>query len=481
MKKPQQIFECSHCGAQSSKWAGQCAECGKWGTIAVGAQGRAPGANNHSPLPKPGKTQAFSELVAKEQTPKTPTGYDPLDRLLSGGLVSGSVTLLGGEPGIGKSTLLAQTAIAKCKTQNAKSVIYVTGEESPSQVALRLKRLSPSLPDGLLFLDETDAAVIASTIESSKPALVIVDSVQTIRHADVPGEPGNPTQIKAASALVTAAAKSSGVSVILVGQVTKDGDLAGPRLLEHLVDAVLMMEGDRSQAFRLLRVLKNRFGPTDDVTLFAMKESGLEEVIDPSAALLADRPKNVPGTVVSCLIEGSRPLLVEVQALVTPAGYGTPLRRVSGVDLNRTALLLAVMGRRGGVGFGDQDAFVNTIGGMEAKDPSVDLAVCLALASAKADKPLPDDLVAWGEVGLAGELRPVPRLDARLKEAARLGFKTALIPTQKDAFKTPEGMSAIQVSNLREAIRRFIQTESRQGRVEGSLRGNPSARQTRSG
>jgi DNA repair protein RadA/Sms len=392
--------------------------------------------------------------MAQGQTPKMPTGYGPLDRLLSGGLVSGSVTLLGGEPGIGKSTLLAQVALMLAKT--GVPVVYVTGEESPSQVALRLKRLSPALPATLSFLDETDASTIAATIESAKPALLIVDSVQTMRHADVPGEPGNPTQIKASAAVVTSAAKKSGTPVFLVGQVTKDGDLAGPRLLEHLVDTVVMMEGDGNQAFRLLRVLKHRFGATDDVTLFAMKESGLEEVLDPSAALLADRPKNVPGTVVSCLMEGSRPLLVEIQALVTPAGYGTPLRRVSGVDLNRVALLLAVMGRRSGVGFGDQDAFVNTIGGMEAKDASVDLAVCLALASAKTDKPLAHDLVAWGEVGLAGELRPVSRLDARLKEASRLGFKTALIPTQKDAFKTPDGMYVIQCATLKEAIKQAI-------------------------
>lgn len=450
MKKPQSLFECSNCGAQSSKWAGQCVECGKWGTIAQGDVGNASHAAAGS-TSKPGKTQSFADLAAQGQAPKLPTGYGPLDRLLSGGLVSGSVTLLGGEPGIGKSTLLAQVALTLANT--GAPVVYVTGEESPSQVALRLKRLSPALPASLSFLDETDASTIAATIESAKPALLIVDSVQTMRHADVPGEPGNPTQIKASAAVVTSAAKKSGTPVFLVGQVTKDGDLAGPRLLEHLVDTVVMMEGDGNQAFRLLRVLKHRFGATDDVTLFAMKESGLEEVLDPSAALLADRPKNVPGTVVSCLMEGSRPLLVEIQALVTPAGYGTPLRRVSGVDLNRVALLLAVMGRRSGVGFGDQDAFVNTIGGMEAKDASVDLAVCLALASAKTDKPLAHDLVAWGEVGLAGELRPVSRLDARLKEASRLGFKTALVPTQKDAFKTPDGMRVIQCATLKEAIK----------------------------
>lgn len=450
MKKPQIVFECSNCGAQFSKWAGQCGECGKWGTIAQG--GVAP-AGSSSPA-KPGKTASFAELLSQAQKPKTPTGFAPWDRLLSGGLVAGSVTLLGGEPGIGKSTLLAQAAIASAA--NGGQVVYVTGEESPSQVALRLKRLSPTLPAGLSFLDETDAPTIASTIEMTKPALVIVDSVQAIRHPDVPGEPGNTTQVKASAAVVTTAAKKANVPVILVGQVNKDGDLAGPRLLEHLVDTVVMMEGDRQQSFRLLRVLKHRFGATDDVALFAMKEGGLEEVLDPSAALLADRPKNVSGTVVSCLMEGSKPLLVELQALVTPAGFGTPLRRVSGVDLNRTSLLLAVLGRRAGFGFGDQDAFVNTIGGVEAKDPSVDVAICLALASAKADKALPENLVAWGEVGLAGELRPVGRLEARLKEAVRLGFKAALIPAQKEVIKVPAGIQIMQAATLREAIQFVI-------------------------
>lgn len=451
MKSPHAIFECSNCDAQSSKWAGQCAGCGKWGTV-----GQATRVTPHASSGdgKPGKTQSFSDLLSKEQAPRTATGFEPWDRLLSGGLVAGSVTLLGGEPGIGKSTLLAQAAIASAA--KGASVVYVTGEESPSQVALRLKRLSPVLPPSLSFLDETDALTIAATIEMTKPGLVIVDSVQAMRHSDVPGEAGSITQVKASAAVVSAAAKRSNVPVILVGQVNKDGDLAGPRLLEHLVDTVVMMEGDRQQSFRLLRVIKHRFGATEDVALFAMKESGLEEVLDPSAALLADRPKNVSGTVVSCLMEGSRPLLVELQALVTPAGFGTPMRRVSGVDLNRTGLLLAVLGRRAGFGFGDQDAFVNTIGGVEAKDPSVDLAVCLALASAKADKALPDDLVAWGEVGLAGELRPVGRQEARLKEASRLGFKTALIPAQKEPIKAPAGMKVVQCSMLREAIRAVI-------------------------
>ncbi len=423
MKQPQTVFSCSKCDAQFSKWTGRCEACGAWGTVKenVGAHGNAPEQQG-----KPGKTESFAGLSAEKQANRHPTGLSVWDRLLSGGLVSGSVTLVGGEPGIGKSTLLAQLAIIL--SSNGKQVLYVTGEESPSQVALRLKRLSPSLPEGLMFLDERDADTVATTLSMSKPALVIVDSVQSLRTDQATGEAGNVNQVKASAAVISEAARKSHVPVILVGQVTKDGELAGPRLLEHLVDTVVMMEGDRQHAFRLLRLLKHRFGTTEETALLSMDEKGLQEVLDPSAALLADRPLNASGTVVSCLLEGSRPMLVELQALVTPAGYGTPLRRVSGVDLNRTALLLAVLGRRAGVGFGEQDAFVNVIGGIDAKETGVDLAICLALASAKADKVLPKELAVWGEVGLAGELRPVSRTEARLKEAKRMGFTKFITP-----------------------------------------------------
>lgn len=424
MKSPVHIFTCSKCDAQTSKWAGRCESCGAWGTIAQ-ADGQVT-SSKYQKEGKAGKTEAFTSIIQTNAAVRTPTGLAVWDRILSGGLVPGSVTLLGGEPGIGKSTLLAQLALRVA--QDGKRVVYVTGEESPSQVMLRLKRLSPVLPPTLLFLDETDASIVAATVASDKPDLTIVDSVQTLRMSDIPGEPGNPNQVKASAATITEAAKRSQAPVILVGQVTKDGDLAGPRLLEHLVDTVVMMEGDRGHAFRLMRVLKHRFGSTDETALLAMKETGMEEVLDPSAALLADRPKNASGTIVSCLVEGSRAMLIEFQALVTPAGYGTPSRRVSGVDLNRTALLLAVLGRRAGIGFGDQDAFVNTVGGIEAKDTSVDLAICLALASAKADKVIPSTVVAWGEVGLAGELRPVGRTEARIKEAKRMGFTTFITP-----------------------------------------------------
>jgi DNA repair protein RadA/Sms len=450
MKAPAQIFECSKCGAQSAKWSGRCSECGTWGSISQEAVSRDTPHASRVTQAKSGTAHPFLDLNLGSKSERTPTGLPVFDRLLSGGLVDGSVTLLGGEPGIGKSTLLAQLALLVAST--GRLVMYVTGEESPGQVSLRLKRLSPVLPPTLLFLDETDAAVVAATIAKDRPDLTIVDSVQTLRLNDIPGEPGNMNQVKASAATITEAAKRHHSSVILVGQVTKEGDLAGPRLLEHLVDSVMMMSGDRTQTFRLLYVTKHRFGNTDETALLAMKEGGLEEVLDPSAALLADRPIGASGTIVSCLVEGSRAILVELQALVTSAGYGTPLRRVSGVDLNRTSLLLAVLGRRAGYGFGDQDAFVNTVGGIEAKDTSVDLAVCLALVSAKLDVPIPASFVAWGEVGLAGELRSVGRTEARLKEAARMGFETVILPVHKDMPKSVAGLRLIACKTLKEAI-----------------------------
>ena len=430
MKSPTTQFSCRNCGAQYQKWIGRCSECGKWGTVAEEQTTQSSTIRTQS---KPGKTERFTALAEQGDQPRQSSGLQVWDELLSGGIVPGSVTLLGGEPGIGKSTLLAQLAISLAK--QGKAVLYVTGEESPAQVALRLKRLSPSLPNTLLFLDETASDIVASTIIDTKPALVIIDSIQSMRAPEVPGEPGNPSQVRASAGYIAEAAKKSGIPVVLVGQVNKDGDLAGPRLLEHLVDTVCMMEGDRSLVFRVLRVLKHRFGSTDVTALLQMDEAGLRVIEDPSAAMLADRPKNASGTIATCLLEGHRPLLVELQALVTPAGYGTPLRRVSGLDLNRLSLLLAVMGRRTSVGFGDQDVFANIIGGIEAKDATIDLAICLAVASAKADKPLPDDLIAWGEVGLTGEIRPVARMDARLKEAKRMGFKRFATPEQYKHLK----------------------------------------------
>lgn len=442
--KPKQIFTCSHCDAQLQKWAGQCQECGKWGTISEDETSSV----STAVIPSQSqKSKSFASLSEKGASPKTIKGFGALDRLL-GGLVPGSVTLFGGEPGIGKSTLISQCALEFSKQS---SLLYVTGEESPEQVLLRLHRLSDHLPDQLGFLDEINAGVIAATIEKEKPGCVIIDSIQSIKSDLANGESGSVNQIKSSAALLTEVAKKTGIPVILIGQLTKDGDLAGPKLLEHLVDTVVMMEGDRMQQFRVVRLTKHRFGNTDESLILNMTEKGLEEVLDPSAALLEDRPEGASGTVVTCAIHGGRPILVELQALVNTAGYATPLRRASGLDKNRMSLLVAVLARRAGINLSDHDVFMNAIGGIKVQDPGIDLALCLALASAKKDTILPSDLIAFGEVGLAGELRPVSRIESRIKEAERMGFKTLLLPKQK---KMPKASSAklVACGNLKEAM-----------------------------
>lgn len=442
--KSTRIFTCTNCDGQFQKWAGQCESCGKWGTISEDeavASGKAV---------KPGqsaKPKSFASLSEKDQPGKTVKGFGAFDRLL-GGLVPGSVTLFGGEPGIGKSTLISQCALEFSKQS---PLLYVTGEESPTQVLLRLKRLSTTVSDNLMFLDEINAGVVAATIEKEKPGCVIVDSIQSLKSDFANGEPGSVNQIKSSAALLTEVAKKTGIPVVLIGQLTKDGDLAGPKLLEHLVDTVVMMEGDRMQQFRVARLTKHRFGNTDESLIFNMTERGLEEVLDPSAALLEDRPEGASGTVVTCAIHGGRPMLVELQALVNPAGYATPLRRASGLDKNRMSLLVAVLSSRAGVKLHDHDVFMNAIGGIRVNDPGVDLALCLALASAKKDVVLPNDMIAFGEVGLAGELRPVSRIESRIKEAERMGFKTILLPKQK---KMPKLTSAklVACGNLMECL-----------------------------
>lgn len=450
-KTPVPQFICTKCDTQLLKWSGQCPECQAWGSVKE-LDGAPLAPTTGATKARPGKSHAFKDLGSTGHAQHQATGFSYWDRLLSGGMVPGSVTLLGGEPGIGKSTLLAQLALTLAK-QN-KTVLYVTGEESPSQVYLRLKRLSPEIPEKLQFLDLTQADAIASTIAGEKPVLTIVDSIQSLRLPEVVGEAGNPTQMKASASVIHEAAKKSQSSVILVGQVTKEGELAGPRLLEHLVDTVLMIEGDRTHAFRIARVIKHRFGSTEESAVLQMTEKGLEEVPDASAALLADRPKNVSGTIVTCLIEGSRPLLVELQALVTPAGYATPSRRSSGIDTNRLNLLLAVLARRCGLGFGDQDVFANAIGGVDADQTSVDLSLVLALASAKQDFIIPPTVAAWGEVGLAGEIRPVGFSSQRLKEAARMGFERVIVPNEKQLPKIP-GLEMIACGTVREALEKL--------------------------
>lgn len=447
MKDPQMLFSCSKCGAQTTKWAGRCTECGAWGTVKEDGDAVIPDAKKTAHTARAGTPAPFSG-ASMPQAHVRSTMFHALDATLGGGLVDGSVTLIAGEPGIGKSTLLAQAAIALAAS--GMRVLYVTGEESPAQIHRRLSRLSPVIPDTLLFLDETDAGIIAATVEKEKPALTIIDSVQTLRTADASGDAGSVTQVKACAALVTEAAKRAQASVVLVGQVTKDGDVAGPRLLEHLVDTVLFLEGDHEHRYRLLRVLKHRFGPTDEVALLSMTEQGLTEILDPSQELLRDRPLHAAGSAVTCLIEGHRALLLELQSLVSPAGYGTPVRRATGVDSARLGILLAVLAKRAGVNALDKDVYANAAGGMDARDPSVDLALAAAIASAVKDVALDPRVGLFGEIGLAGELRPVALPELRLKEFARMGFTKAIVP--KGQGKGVKGIEVIEVSTLRQAL-----------------------------
>ncbi len=398
---------------------------------------------------KPAPTVSFAETAKITHATLNPTGIAALDEVLGGGLVDGSVTLVAGEPGIGKSTLLAQLGLTLAAA--GKTVLYVTGEESPSQIKRRLDRLCSAIPMSFHFLDHTDAEVIAATIEKDKSSLTIVDSIQSLRCAEMSGEAGSVGQVKACAATITGAAKNSHAPVILVGQVTKDGDVAGPRVLEHVVDTVLFLEGDGQHRYRLLRALKHRFGPTDEVALFTMTERGLTAVEDASSELLRDRAHGVSGSSVTCLLEGHRPMLLEIQALVSPAGYGTPVRRGTGVDATRLGMLLAVLARRAGLSALEKDIYANAAGGIDARDPSVDLAICAAIASALKDIPLDPRLALFGEVGLGGELRPVGLPESRLKEMARLGFTTAIVPKGQGKI-VPRGMEAKEAASLREVF-----------------------------
>ncbi|MEK7546170.1 MAG: DNA repair protein RadA [Patescibacteria group bacterium] len=408
------LFICTKCDAQSTKWSGRCLECGGWGTVAETAG--VPETKKPSPAAagRPGKTFSLAELKGSK-TAHRPTGIAEFDRVLGGGLVPGSLALLSGEPGIGKSTLLLQVAAA------LPNVLYASGEESAEQVALRFERLGLAAPT-LKFLAETDLTTVLATIDAVKPSLAIIDSIQTLSSPENGGAQGGATQIRAMTAQLMEYAKKSGVPMMIVGQVTKDGDVAGPKTLEHLVDVVISFEGDRSSNYRLLRTAKNRFGATDEVGVFEMGASGLKEVANPSSFFLSDRSKDVPGSVVTCIMEGTRPILVEIQALASRTTFGYPQRRASGFDANRLQVLLAVMTERLGIPTQTHDVHLNVAGGYKVKEPAADAAVVLAVASALSGKSLPADLVAIGEVGLGGELRAVPMLDKREAEAKRLNF-----------------------------------------------------------
>jgi DNA repair protein RadA/Sms len=419
MARSHAVFECSACGAQSPKWLGRCPECNAWSTL-VESQARPASAKRSAATRVPQPLHSLSV----EQAPRLSTGLCELDRVLGGGLVPGGVVLIGGEPGIGKSTLLMQVLIAMAGA--GQPVLYVTSEESASQVALRSQRLGSA--KSAMLLATTELAEVQAALDAERYALVVIDSIQTLRSADLQSSPGSVAQLREVAACLTDQAKRSGAAMFLIGHVTKDGALAGPKVLEHLVDVVLAFEGDNTQAYRIVRGQKNRFGPTHEVGVFEMVTEGLREVSDPSALFISERPERAAGSVVVPIAEGSRPMLVEVQALVAPAQYGAPRRVVTGLDANRLALLLAVLQRKASVHVLDQDVFAAVAGGMRAEEPAVDLALCAAVVSALRERPLAPGVLAFGEVGLTGELRAVPRAGVRVAEARKLGFSRIVLP-----------------------------------------------------
>lgn len=447
---PSPLFICSKCDAQTPKWTGQCLECGSWGTIAgsgVPAKGgTAASRTDTRPLQV---TSLATATVGKES--RTSTGISEIDRVFGGGIVNGSVTLLGGEPGIGKSTIALSLAAAM--TKNNAHVLYVSGEESAAQVKMRADRMG--LPqDRIMFLAETDVDGIGATVRKERPALVVIDSIQTLHTPDLPAPMGSPNQVRYAVARIVSVAKGTGVPMIIIGHVTKDGSVAGPKTLEHLVDTVFSFEGERTHALRLLRVLKNRFGSTDETGMFEMTGKGLIEVKNPSAYLLDERQESVSGSVVTCVLEGTRPVLLEMQALVQKTSFGYPTRRATGFDQTRMEMLIAVLARRGGIDMGQHDAYINVIGGMKIREPGADLAVLLSLTSAYGNIPVSEATAVWGEIGLGGEIRSAPSADKRLMEARRLGIRHVITSLPRSGkVRPPDGLRVTDVKTVKDAMR----------------------------
>lgn len=441
-KSPTNVFICSNCDAQFTKWSGRCLECGKWGTLSENAF--KPIAEKESMNYAPAETTKLSE-VKSENVLRVKTEIDELDRVLGGGLVPGSLILLGGEPGIGKSTLTIQLAAAIPKA------LFISGEESIGQIKLRADRLGIK-SDTLELANETNIDVVISTILDKKPALAVIDSIQTVYSPEVEGEAGSPSQIRACAVKLLSSIKSTNIATIIVGHVTKEGSVAGPKTLEHLVDTVAYLEGDRHHFYRILRSVKNRFGSTDEVGIFQMEENGLTEVKNPSSVLLSDRGKNLPGNILTCLMEGTRPLLVEVQALVNKTAFGYPARKSSGFDLNRLYVLIAVLQKRAGLHLEQYDIHINIAGGMTADEPAADLAIALAIASAYKDKPLGEDLAVFGEVGLGGEIKPIVHVDKRVKECEQLGLKRILTNTGSKKLNSSK-LKILDIKNIQEIIK----------------------------
>ncbi|MGH8598804.1 MAG: DNA repair protein RadA [Gammaproteobacteria bacterium] len=448
MKSAKRHYQCEQCGATQPKWSGQCVDCGSWNTLIETTAAR-PAPRHGSYSGEPPRIVALNEIKAA-RTPRLSSGMGELDRVLGGGLVEGSVVLIGGDPGIGKSTLLLQS-LAALTADGAVSALYVSGEESAAQIALRAERLN--LPTAhLRLLTETECERVLALATDARPRVLVIDSIQTLFSNTLQSAPGSIAQVRESAAQLVRFAKATRTAVYLIGHVTKDGALAGPRVLEHMVDAVLYFEGELGGRYRLIRAFKNRFGAVNELGVFAMTDGGLREVSNPSAILLSRHEQPVAGSVVMVTREGTRPLLVEVQALVDPGAMGNPRRVTVGIEHNRLSMLLAVLHRHGGVATAGCDVFANIVGGVRVTETGGDLAVVMAVASSLRDRPLASDLAMFGEIGLAGELRPVQGGPERIREAAKHGFKHALVPKSNVPKNAPEGIRVSGVSRLAEAL-----------------------------
>ena len=462
--KAKTLFYCTDCGNETPKWMGRCPACGAWNTMEErpaekpAAKSRktgyavARGSDTGVALNRP---RAMADVETTDEL-RFQTGMGELDRVLGGGAVKGSLVLVGGAPGIGKSTLMLQICDSLCRFAK---VLYVSGEESERQIKLRAERLKVQ-GEGLYLLAETNLENLVDAVHAMRPDVLIVDSIQTMYNGDVGASPGSVSQVKECTMTLMQLAKGEGVTVFVIGHVNKEGSIAGPKVLEHMVDCVLYFEGERHMAYRILRAAKNRFGATNEIGVFEMEDCGLSEVPNPSEALLSGRPADAPGTCVTCVMEGVRPVLAEIQALVVPSSYGTPRRTSNGFDYNRSAMLMAVLEKRGGLKVSACDAYLNIIGGLTLDEPAADLAAVVAVASSYLDKPVPRDLAAIGEVGLTGEIRSVNQLENRISEVARLGFRRCLIPKYRHSeLRAPADLTLIPVGNIGDALRGVFRPE----------------------
>ena len=455
--KAKTVFFCTDCGNETPKWLGKCTACGSWNTIVeqpAQTRTKSTGAVRSAGAQKNNAPGRLDEIDASSAEMRFTTGFGEFDRVLGGGAVVGSLVLVGGSPGIGKSTLLLQLC---GKLYDKLTALYVSGEESTRQIKMRAERLGVN-SGGVYVLAETDITQVLAATEELKPDILIIDSIQTLYNPELSTAPGSVGQVKDCAMSLLNLSKAHGITVFLVGHVNKEGAIAGPKVLEHMVDCVLYFEGERAMNYRILRAAKNRYGSTNEIGVFEMLGSGLAEVPNPSEILLAGRPQNTPGTCVTCVIEGTRPILAEIQALVTPSSANMPRRNSNGIEFNRAMMLLAVLQQRGGLRVSGCDAYINVIGGLSIDDPGADLATMLALASVYEDCPVSDKLVAVGEVGLTGELRQTRQINLRLGEIARMGFTQCILPFGlKDRLEVPKGLELLEVKNIRDAIDKTLQ------------------------